>query len=44
MNRIYIETHNLEVKVSEVNRAGPKLAKSASDNNGYVFGNLNSTG
>ncbi len=44
MNRIYIETHNLEVKVAEVNRLGAKLAKSAAGNNGYVLGNLSSTG
>ena len=44
MNRIYIETHNLEVKIAEINRAGAKLAKIASGNNGYVLGNLSSTG
>ena len=44
MNRIYIETHGLEVDVEAVNEAGAKLAKEASEGRLYVLGNLSSTG
>jgi 5-methyltetrahydrofolate--homocysteine methyltransferase len=43
MSRIYIETHKLKVDVAEVNRAGVKLARSASGNEGYILGDLGST-
>ncbi len=44
MNRIYIETHNLNIGVREVNIAGVELAKQAAGGNQYVLGNLSSTG
>jgi 5-methyltetrahydrofolate--homocysteine methyltransferase len=44
MNRIYIQTHNLDVSVREVNIAGVELAKKAADKGQYVLGNISSTG
>jgi 5-methyltetrahydrofolate--homocysteine methyltransferase len=44
MNRIYIQTHNLNVGVREVNLAGAKLARSAAGNRHYVLGDISSTG
>jgi 5-methyltetrahydrofolate--homocysteine methyltransferase len=44
MNRIYIEAHNIDVDVREVNRAGVKLAKSAIREGQYVLGDVSSTG
>ncbi|NIS60649.1 MAG: 5-methyltetrahydrofolate--homocysteine methyltransferase [Proteobacteria bacterium] len=44
MNRIYIETHHLDVEVQEVNRAGVELARQAADNHQYVLGDISSTG
>jgi 5-methyltetrahydrofolate--homocysteine methyltransferase len=44
MNRIYIETHNLDIGVREVNIAGVELAKQVAGENQYVLGNLSSTG
>lgn len=44
MNRIYIETHSLDIGVREVNIAGVELAKQAAGENQYVLGNLSSTG
>jgi 5-methyltetrahydrofolate--homocysteine methyltransferase len=44
MNRIYIQTHNLDVSVRDVNIAGVELTKKAADNGQYVLGNLSSTG
>ena len=44
MNRLYIETHKLGIDVEEVNRAGARLAADAIPGNGYVLGNLSSTG
>jgi len=44
MNRIYIETHNIDVDVREVNLSGAKLAKQAADNNQFVLGDISSTG
>jgi 5-methyltetrahydrofolate--homocysteine methyltransferase len=44
MNRIYIETHQLGVSVEDVNVAGARLAKSATDNQKYVLGDISSTG
>jgi 5-methyltetrahydrofolate--homocysteine methyltransferase len=43
MNRIYIETHRLDIDVSEVNLAGASLAKSAADDRQYVLGDIGST-
>ncbi len=44
MNRIYIEKHNLNISVRDVNKAGVELAKKAADQGQYVLGNLSSTG
>ncbi len=44
MNRIYIETHNVDVSVQDVNRAGVKLAREATTDNQFVLGDISSTG
>jgi len=44
MNRIYIEKHNLNISVRDVNKAGVELAKKAADQGQHVLGNLSSTG
>ena len=44
MNRIYIETHHLNIGVKEVNQAGVQLAKQAAGENHYVLGDISSTG
>lgn len=44
MNRIFIETHRVGVDVKEVNRKGAELARSAANENQFVFGNISSTG
>jgi 5-methyltetrahydrofolate--homocysteine methyltransferase len=44
MNRIYIETHNLDVSVKDVNRAGVELARKAAGPDQFVLGNMSSTG
>ncbi len=44
MNRIYIETHNIDVSVRDVNRAGAELAKQAAAGNQFVLGDISSTG
>ena len=44
MNRIYIETHNVNLDVRQVNHAGAKLAKQAAGDKQYVLGDISSTG
>jgi 5-methyltetrahydrofolate--homocysteine methyltransferase len=44
MNRIYIQTHNIDVDVREVNRAGAELARQAVGKSQYVLGDMSSTG
>jgi 5-methyltetrahydrofolate--homocysteine methyltransferase len=44
MNRIYIESHNLDLDVREVNLAGVKLAKAAVGQKQFVLGDISSTG
>jgi 5-methyltetrahydrofolate--homocysteine methyltransferase len=44
MNRLYIETHNIDVSVREVNRAGVELARQAAADNQFVLGDISSTG
>lgn len=44
MNRIYIETHNVDVSVRDVNRAGAELARQAANERQYVLGDISSTG
>lgn len=43
-NKIYIETHNEEVPVREMNIAGVEIARKAIGPDKYVLGNLSSTG
>ncbi len=43
MNRIYIETHQLDISVRQVNLAGTKLAKAAAGSHQYVLGDIGST-
>ncbi|NIO62437.1 MAG: homocysteine methyltransferase [Anaerolineales bacterium] len=44
MNRIYIETHHIDVGMLEVNRAGAELARQAAGDDQYVLGDISSTG
>jgi len=44
MNRIFIETHGVEVNVRDVNVLGAHLAKSAATPEQYVLGDVSSTG
>lgn len=44
MNRIYIETHQLDISVRAVNLEGARLAKSAVNSHQYVLGDIGSTG
>jgi 5-methyltetrahydrofolate--homocysteine methyltransferase len=44
MNRIYIETHNIDVSVQDVNRAGVELARQAAAGNQFVLGDISPTG
>ncbi len=44
MNRIFIETHNVNVSVRDVNKAGVEIAKEAANEEQYVLGNISSTG
>ena len=44
MNRIYIETHNLDISVRDVNKAGVEIARKAIGPDKLVLGNLSSTG
>ncbi len=44
MNRVYIETHQLGLRVKDVNMEGARLAKSAAGNQAYVLGDISSTG
>lgn len=44
MNRIYIETHGVDVSVREVNVAGVRLARQAAGDKLFVLGDMCSTG
>jgi len=44
MNRIYIETHNVNVPVLEINKAGVEIARKAIGHDKFVLGDLSSTG
>jgi 5-methyltetrahydrofolate--homocysteine methyltransferase len=43
MNRVYIEAHNLDIDVREVNLAGAKLAQQAAVSGQFVLGDISST-
>lgn len=44
MNRIYIETHNVDVSLRDVNKAGAEIARQAAGADRYVLGDISSTG
>ncbi|MBN1398966.1 MAG: homocysteine S-methyltransferase family protein [Bacteroidetes bacterium] len=44
MNRIFIESHSLDIDVVKVNEAGAKLARQSAGNDNYVLGDISSTG
>jgi 5-methyltetrahydrofolate--homocysteine methyltransferase len=44
MNRVYLESHGLDVDVREVNLAGARLARQAATGGQYVLGDISSTG
>ena len=44
MNRVYLETHQIDVDVADVNRSGAELTRRAANENTCVLGNLCSTG
>lgn len=44
MNRIFIETHSVDVPVRDVNKAGVEIAREAAGDDKYVLGNISSTG
>ncbi len=44
MNRIFIETHEMDIDVREVNLTGVQLAKQAANQDQYILGNISSTG
>ena len=44
MNRVFVETHRIDIDVRKVNAAGAALAKRSARGVGYVLGNLGSTG
>ena len=44
MNRVFIETHNVNVPVRDVNKAGVEIARKAAGEGQYVLGNISSTG
>lgn len=44
MNRVFIETHKVDVDVREVNLAGAKLAKKSVRGSQYILGDIGSTG
>ena len=44
MNRIYIDTHNLDVPVDKVNNAGVEIARKAIGPDKFVLGDISSTG
>lgn len=44
MNRIFIETHKLNIDIIANNLAGTRIAREAIGNNGYVLGDISATG
>lgn len=44
MNRIYIESHKLDIDVREVNLMGVKLARAATGNERHVLGDMGASG
>ncbi len=44
MNRIYLETHNVNTDIQEVNLSACRIAKQAAGKSAYVLGDMSSTG
>jgi 5-methyltetrahydrofolate--homocysteine methyltransferase len=44
MNRIFIESHKMDIDIIKVNEAGVKLARQAIGSNQFVLGDISSTG
>ncbi|HYW83839.1 MAG TPA: homocysteine S-methyltransferase family protein, partial [Spirochaetia bacterium] len=44
MNRIFIESHGIDIDVKDINVAGAAIARSCAKGKGFVLGNLSSTG
>jgi 5-methyltetrahydrofolate--homocysteine methyltransferase len=44
MNRIYIDSHRIDIDVGAINQSGASLALSSSAGKAFVLGNLSSTG
>jgi len=44
MNRVYVETHNVDVSVRDANQAGVRLAREAAGGGRCVLGDMSSTG
>ena len=44
MNRVYIESHNINVSVHEINQAGVEIAREAIGHDKFVLGDISSTG
>jgi 5-methyltetrahydrofolate--homocysteine methyltransferase len=44
MNRVYIETHNMDVDVRDVNLAAVSLARSVATDGQFILGDISSTG
>jgi 5-methyltetrahydrofolate--homocysteine methyltransferase len=44
LNRIFIESHGIDVDVKDVNVAGATIARACANGRGFVLGNLSSTG
>jgi 5-methyltetrahydrofolate--homocysteine methyltransferase len=44
MNRIFIESHAMDIDIARVNEAGAKLARQAAGSNHFVLGDISSAG
>jgi 5-methyltetrahydrofolate--homocysteine methyltransferase len=44
LNRIYIESHGIDIDVKDINVAGAAIARECANGKGFVLGNLSSTG
>jgi len=44
MNRIFIESHSIDIDIFKVNEAGAKLARQAAGSDHFVLGDISSTG
>ena len=44
LNRIYIESHNIDVPIEQINKAGIEIAREAIGPDKFVLGDISSTG